>query len=87
MSIKLDSEKLKQQLHKLFSELPLEECTTCECLQGFLTQLSLDSEDYSEVLKPIMVTQSEMHSCLGCSPCPPAEMMTEHLNHIREEIP
>ncbi len=56
------------------------ECWTCECLQGFITQLTLDAgeQDICEV-KTFLVDKHTLHSCLGCNPCPPGEEFTKYL--------
>ncbi len=59
------------------------DCWTCDCLQGFITQLLLDLEkdDVSE-LKELIKEKSLLHSCLGCDPCPPGELFTEYLKKL-----
>ncbi|MBA4388078.1 MAG: hypothetical protein C0404_08865 [Verrucomicrobia bacterium] len=55
-------------------------CWTCDCLQGFLVQLQLDAtEDVSDIINPLLIDASKMHSCLGCSPCPPGEDYSKYI--------
>lgn len=64
------------------SRMPHEECRTCDCFLGFIAQLELDSqEDVSDIASPLKVPREQMHCCLGCNPCPPAEA---HSNYIRQ---
>ena len=56
------------------------DCWTCDCLQGFITQLLIDlEEDDVSKLKELIEERSLLHSCLGCDPCPPGELFTEYL--------
>jgi hypothetical protein len=71
---------LKMRLARLWASLPLEECKSCDCLQGFLAQLQIDLGDTGlEVARPFMVPRQEMHGCLGCDPCPPGEAFSAYL--------
>jgi hypothetical protein len=57
-----------------------EPCWTCDCLQGFLTQLELDAEeDVSDLTGPLKIDRGQMHGCLGCDPCPPGEVYSDYL--------
>jgi len=57
-----------------------EQCRTCDCLQGLLTQLERDAdEDVTDLTGGMKVAASEMHGCLGCDPCPPGEAFAEYL--------
>lgn len=52
-----------------------DECRDCECLQGVLVQIEIDAADnVSDITGPLKVSPAQMHSCLGCDPCPPAEI-------------
>jgi len=67
-------------LADLLPRLPREECQTCDCFQGFLTQLELDAiEDIDDLLAPHRVDRDAMHGCLGCDPCPPGSAFAEYL--------
>ena len=67
------------------AEFPRVECRTCDCFQGFLTQLEIDAaEDVSDVTWPHKVAKDEMHGCLGCDPCPPGAAFAEYLKKRRE---
>lgn len=57
-----------------------EPCWTCDCLQGFLTQLELDADqDVSDLTGELKIDRDEMHRCLGCDPCPPGEVYAGYL--------
>ena len=67
-------------LAELSTRLPREECRTCDCVHGFLTQLELDAaEDVSDLMASWRIPRSDMHGCLGCEPCPPAESYAEFI--------
>jgi hypothetical protein len=82
MTTELTRYDVKQILKDLLSALPREECRSCDCLQGFLTQLELDAtEDITDVTAPLKVPKGAMHGCLGCDPCPPAEAFSAYIRH------
>lgn len=58
------------------------DCWTCDCLQGFITQLLIDleQENVAELKKLLKDTQF-LHSCLGCDPCPPGELYSKYLRN------
>ena len=80
MNATLTIEEVDAILRQLDAALPHAECRTCECLQGFLTQLSLDApEDAGALIRPWLAARGEMHGCLGCAPCPPGERFADYL--------
>ena len=60
-----------------------EQCRTCECLQGALTELRLALEDLPVTVDQAWLLQSvegallrdAPHSCLGCDPCEPGNIL------------
>ncbi len=57
-----------------------EACWSCECLQGYITQLKQDAaEEARSLVEAYEVRPERLHGCLGCEPCPPAEVFTTHL--------
>lgn len=72
------------QVRTLLGQLELaatrEACWSCECLQEFITQLELDAaEEAKPLLETYEVRPERLHGCLGCQPCPPAEVFASHL--------
>lgn len=60
-----------------------DECWTCECFQGFVTQLMIDLEVEDPLeLEQLSKDKSLLHSCLGCDPCPPGNLFQEYLKNI-----
>lgn len=54
-----------------------ETCLTCECLQGALATLSVETDQAAirSEAKAMRVERGRIHSCLGCAPCPPADAL------------
>jgi hypothetical protein len=79
---RLTADDVRQLLERLEDNLPRDECATCDCLLGFVTQLQIDAvEDVTDLVTPWQVPREDMHHCLGCDPCPPAELYAEYLRH------
>jgi len=77
---KLNLKEVKSLLEQLKSSAHKEECWSCDCLQGFLVQLKFDSlDDIDATISPLKVPRTKMHSCLGCIPCPPAEVYSDYM--------
>ena len=75
MAERLSIDKAKDLVENLGSAMCRDECRNCECLQGVLVQIEIVAgEDVSEITGPLKVSAEQMHSCLGCNPCPPAEI-------------
>jgi len=75
MAERLSIDKAKDLVERLRSSMCRDECRDCECLQGVLVQIEIVAgEDVSEITGPLKVSAEQMHSCLGCNPCPPAEI-------------
>lgn len=74
MKQKLSRKEASRILEDQVGLLPRAECRACECFQGFLVQLEIETaEDIRDLTGPLKVNPFEMHHCLGCDPCPPAE--------------
>lgn len=85
MAQRLTRERVKAILEGVMQSLPKRDCETCDCLQGFLTQLTLDAEeDVEDLLAKFEVEKSVLHGCLGCDPCPPGKAYADYL---REQEP
>ena len=68
------------RIERLRQAVRHEQCWTCDCLQGFLTQLELDAgEDVGDLTAPLKVPAEAMHGCLGCDPCPPGQVYADYL--------
>ena len=72
-------------LDRLKKETPRRECRSCECLQGFLAQMERDApEEARHLPAQRKVSPKKMHACLGCEPCPPAQIFAEYLMRPRD---
>lgn len=57
-----------------------EECATCECYLGYVVQLEIDADDQGrDYLKNYKPDRGQIHSCLGCDPCPAGILYTNYL--------
>lgn len=64
-----------------------QECLSCECYLGYLTQLKLDSDQAGwAYLKQYIPTRDQIHACLGCDPCPPGMLYAEYLRGRRIQL-
>lgn len=76
-------EKSRRILARLRAVVRHDSCWTCDCLHGLLTELQLDTEQDPKSVTEIMTFPSDpTHGCLGCDPCPPAEL---HVEYLREK--
>jgi hypothetical protein len=87
---KTSSHVTAQEVEKVVEEtvasFPHYECRICDCFQGFLVQLEIDSTtDVSRVVSPHKVPRGIMHSCLGCDPCPPGAAFSEYLRERQDQ--
>ena len=73
-------------INELESGISKKECLTCECFQGLLTQLELDSsEDIFDVTTKYKVPNEKMHGCMGCEPCPSGELFADYLKKNKNQ--
>lgn len=82
--MKLKRTDVQKLVDEVLSNMPLDDCRTCDCFLGFVTRLELDSqEDACDITNPLNVLKEQIHGCLGCDPCPPAEAYS---NYIRQSL-
>jgi len=84
MSQKLTPAQVEACVDRLRESIAREECWTCDCLQGLLTQLELDGPEAAEAVEPLKVRRERMHECLGCDPCPPGALFAEFLRRRKQ---
>jgi len=76
----LSSREVESLVETLKNSVTRPECRTCECFQGFLAQLEEDCEPGAlPIIRSIEVPDGLLHACLGCDPCPPADVYTRYL--------
>jgi hypothetical protein len=77
---RLKRTEVQELIESVRREMPHEDCRTCDCFLGFVTRLELDCrEDVSDITNPLKTQTDQVHGCLGCNPCPPAEAYTEYI--------
>ena len=80
MESHLTAEEVKVILTRLKESVEKQECWSCDCLQGLITQIELDSaEDVTHLTAPFVVAHEKMHACLGCDPCPPGALFADYI--------
>lgn len=76
----LSRKKVQEILQELEDSVDKTECFTCECFQGLLTQLELDSlEDAHDLIERFKIPTEKIHKCLGCDPCPGGDLFADYL--------
>ena len=82
----MNIETLKSNLATAYSSLPREECQTCECWLGFLAKVEIDlGKERSSWISEYRSNNDRINSCLGCDPCPPADLFAEYLREKDDE--
>ena len=78
--IDFNRNQVMEIIKELESSIVRSECLTCECFQGLVTQLELDSsENIYDLTEHLKVPNEKMHGCLGCKPCPGGDLFAEYL--------
>jgi predicted HD superfamily hydrolase involved in NAD metabolism len=76
----LSVQQITSLINQTIDSFPHRECQTCECFLGYVTQLDIAADPigkaFLETFKP---NRSEIHSCLGCDPCPPGDHFAAYL--------
>ena len=76
----LTTGQIRQLLGRLELAATREACWSCECLQGIIRQLELDAAAEARfLLETYEVRPERLHGCLGCDPCPPADVFADHV--------
>jgi hypothetical protein len=82
---KVSKEEADGLLTQLKEAVPRQDCWSCECLRGFVAQLELDATEQARaLLARHEANPSQVHGCLGCEPCAPAEIFAEYLLRNRK---
>jgi hypothetical protein len=80
MQKQLEFEEVKLRIGSAIDAFPHEACETCECYLGYLAQLSMDTNAAGRALVAAhQVERAQIHACLGCDPCPPADLFAAYL--------
>jgi hypothetical protein len=82
----LTAKEVKALLARLKESVEKEECWSCDCLQGLLTQIELDATgDITHLTAPFVVPNEKMHPCLGCEPCPPGAIFADYIRSKKNQ--
>jgi hypothetical protein len=77
--------KIKELLSEAEFTFRHEECATCECYQGYVTQLKIDSDpEGQQFLEEYQPDKDQIHSCLGCDPCSPGILYANYLRRTKK---
>jgi hypothetical protein len=72
--------ELETLLERARASFPHDACLTCECFLGYLVQLGLDAgEEVQRLFDEMDIDRERTHSCMGCDPCPPADLFAGYL--------
>jgi hypothetical protein len=76
---KLTCSQVELALNQAKESFPHAACWECECFLGYVARLRVDSGgECKELFAPYQVSRSNIHSCLGCGPCPPGALFAEY---------
>ena len=84
---KLTRQEVQTFMEEAADSFPHDACLTCECFLGYVTRLRVDSDESSrDLIDEHQVERKNMHSCLGCDPCPPGDLYAEYVRK-RQQSP
>jgi len=82
----LSVSEVKENIKKAEITFRHQECATCECYLGYVTQLKIDSTpEAQQFLKEYEPDRDQIHSCLGCDPCSPGILYSNYLRKRKSE--
>ena len=80
MKKELSLAEVRELINKAEVSFRHEECAACECYQGYVTQLKIDSgPEAQQFLNGYEPDRDQIHACLGCDPCAPSILYTNYL--------
>ena len=72
--------EVRRLLERARASFPHDACLTCECFLGYLVQLGIDAgEPLSSLFDEMGIEYKHTHNCMGCDPCPPADLFADYL--------
>ena len=84
---KLTRQEVQTFLEEAADSFPHDACLTCECFLGYVTRLRVDSDESSrDLIDEQQVERKNMHSCLGCDPCPPGDLYAEYVRKRQQTL-
>jgi hypothetical protein len=83
---KLSNLQAQSLIENVITTLPQEECISCECFLGYITQLEMDADESARgLIQQYRFERRNVHSCLGCDPCPPGDQYGKYLRDAQME--
>jgi hypothetical protein len=82
---KLTNSQVQTLILNAIESFPHKECNTCECFLGYITQLEMDSDSSGRGYILQYQQNQEVHSCMGCDPCPPGDHFADYLRETRSK--
>ena len=79
MTEPLRSDEATRWVDRLSRSAARTECGSCECFQALLTKVQMDCPDAAMIARPLTIGAKNMHHCLCCEPCPPADVFADYL--------
>ncbi len=71
---------IQEYIKKTEESFRHQECNTCECYLGYLTQLKIDADQEGQQhLQEYVPDKNQIHACPGCDPCPPGILYSNYL--------
>lgn len=72
--------EVKKLINKAEEAFRHQDCDTCECYLGYLTQLEIDAnQEGQQYLQEYVPDKNQIHYCLGCDPCSPGILYSNYL--------
>jgi hypothetical protein len=77
---KLTPVQVESLLNEAAESFPHESCLACECFLGLVAQFRIDGEhECKDLLNVYKIERNNIHSCLGCEPCPPGNLFAAYM--------
>ena len=78
-------EEIQDLIQKAANSFWHEECASCEVFLGYITQLEIDADSEGRhFLRDYKPPKSQIHSSMGCDPCPPGILHTKYIREKKE---
>jgi hypothetical protein len=80
MAKRLARDEVRSLLEQARESFPRDDCLNCECFLGYLAQLGIDADqEVHSHFDEMGIDYQHAHSCMGCDPCPPADLFADYL--------